>query len=170
MKTLWRSRYVVILFNRVIIRFTIMALVRQKIRELCEEKSSKPWESKMRKLSLERNHLCSSTQRVHFIFVFSQYLYNSPLRLFTLWLNQFYILNLEYLMRRLNLWKQQPLTQVKKIYLQNGGFPRCERCSPPTCKLGFWSRHLFLLESQCAFSNILSQRFLLKITPFKQLF
>jgi len=36
--------------------FTVMAPVRQKIRELCEKKSSKPLESKMRQLSLEINH------------------------------------------------------------------------------------------------------------------
>jgi hypothetical protein len=45
-----------ILFNRVVLSFTVMAPVRQKIRELCEKKSSKPLESKVRQLSLEINH------------------------------------------------------------------------------------------------------------------
>ncbi len=44
---------VVILFIFVIRSFTVVAQVRQKICELCEEKSSKPLESKMRQISLE---------------------------------------------------------------------------------------------------------------------
>jgi hypothetical protein len=58
-----------ILFNRVVRSFTVMAPVRQKIRELCEKKSSKHLESEMRQLSLEINHSCSSTQRVLIIYV-----------------------------------------------------------------------------------------------------
>ncbi len=50
-----------------------MAPVGQKRLEVCEEKSSKPYGSKMRQLSVEINHSCSRTQRVHFIFVSSRY-------------------------------------------------------------------------------------------------
>ncbi len=56
-----RSSFVVISFNRDVLSFIVVAPVRHKeIRELCEEKSSKPLEPKMRQLPLEINHsLCS---------------------------------------------------------------------------------------------------------------
>ncbi len=41
--------------------FTVMVPVGQKILELCQDKSSKPFGSKMRQLYLEINHSCSST-------------------------------------------------------------------------------------------------------------
>jgi len=40
----------------------------QKILELCEEKSSKPFGSKVPQLSLEINHSCSGCRCVHIIF------------------------------------------------------------------------------------------------------
>jgi hypothetical protein len=50
-----------------------MGPVGQKRLEMCDENSSKSYGSKMRQLSLEINHWCSRTQRVHLIFVSSQY-------------------------------------------------------------------------------------------------
>jgi hypothetical protein len=47
----------------------------QKILELCKEKSSKPFGSKMRQYSLEIIHSCTSIRSVH-IFQSSQYLYH----------------------------------------------------------------------------------------------
>ncbi len=46
---------------RVVRSFTVMAPVRQKICELCEEKSSKPFDSKMRQLPWEINHFAVFT-------------------------------------------------------------------------------------------------------------
>jgi hypothetical protein len=60
------------LFNRVVRSFSVMALVREKVRELYEEKSSKPLVKKISQLSLEINHLCSSTQQVHIILKISK--------------------------------------------------------------------------------------------------
>jgi hypothetical protein len=48
-----------------VLLITIMAPVGQEILETCEEKSSKPFGSKMRQLSLEINQSSSSTERVH---------------------------------------------------------------------------------------------------------
>ncbi len=55
------DQFVVISFTRDVRSFTVIAPVRHKeIRELCEEKSSKPLVPKMRHLPLEINHsLCS---------------------------------------------------------------------------------------------------------------
>ncbi len=41
-RVLWWSSFVVTLFNRIMCTFTLKAPVRQKICELCEQKSSKP--------------------------------------------------------------------------------------------------------------------------------
>jgi hypothetical protein len=49
-----------------------MAPVGQKRLEVCEEKSSKPYGSKM-PIICRNNHSCSRTQRNHLIFVSSQY-------------------------------------------------------------------------------------------------
>ncbi len=52
------ERLVVILYNRVIRSFNVMAPERQKMRGLYEEKFSKPLESKMRQIFSESNHSC----------------------------------------------------------------------------------------------------------------
>ncbi len=49
-----------------------MVPVGQKIIDLCEEKSSKPFGSKMRQLSLEIHRSCSNIRRVHIIFQSTQ--------------------------------------------------------------------------------------------------
>jgi len=67
--TLWRSSFVIIIFYRVVYVLQFFSPVGQKIHELREKKSSKPFGSKMRQLSLEINQWCSSTHRVHIIFV-----------------------------------------------------------------------------------------------------
>jgi hypothetical protein len=63
----WRSSFEVKLFNSVERSFTVMAPVRQKRRELCEEKFSKPLQSGLRQLSLEINSFVfqHSTSRHH---------------------------------------------------------------------------------------------------------
>ncbi len=52
--------------------FTVMAPVRQKIRELCERKSSKLLDLKLRQITWEINQSCSSVRCVHIIFYSSQ--------------------------------------------------------------------------------------------------
>jgi hypothetical protein len=69
------EQFVVILFNRVIRSFTVMAPVRQKIREVWEEKSSKSLESKILQISFEINHLCFDHCGVHIIFLVFKVLY-----------------------------------------------------------------------------------------------
>ena len=66
------EQFIVIILNRVLRVFTVMAPVGQKILELCKEKSSKHFGSQMRQLSLEINHSCSSTRRVPIFFQASQ--------------------------------------------------------------------------------------------------